>query len=270
MRCPRSTPEIAGAGVRSSRPRRRRSAARRSPCATAFRPRPSRRSSSVAASATRSCRASARCARISEWSDRQDAPLRRRAGRRGCSESRELNAQKRVDRERVPRRGLVIEARNEAGAGTIGDILALRALRRGAAGIVTDGAVRDSAAVSASRDPHVLPGAHASVLGTHHYPARDGCPCRRAQGFSSCRAMSSSATRRESSSCQLSSPRGCARRRRAGARRGVRARARRRRREHGRCLPAADRAPTRVQGVVDDPSERGRGPDEVPIGSGIR
>ena len=39
---------------------------------------------------------------------------------------------------------LIMEARGEAGAGTIGDILAARVLARGGAGIVTDGGVRDT------------------------------------------------------------------------------------------------------------------------------
>jgi regulator of RNase E activity RraA len=64
---------------------------------------------------------------------------------------------------------IVIEARGEWGAGTLGDILALRAATRGAAGVVTDGGVRDAAAVS-----EILPvfssGPHPSVLGRKHVP----------------------------------------------------------------------------------------------------
>ncbi len=44
---------------------------------------------------------------------------------------------------------IVIEARGETGSGTLGDVLALRAHVRGAAGIVTDGGVRDADAVAA-------------------------------------------------------------------------------------------------------------------------
>ena len=59
------------------------------------------------------------------------------------------NAQKRafdaVDEGEI----IVIEARGEKGSGTLGDILALRAQVRGAAGIITDGGVRDFAAVAA-------------------------------------------------------------------------------------------------------------------------
>ena len=67
----------------------------------------------------------------------------------------ELNAQKRavesIGRDEV----LVIDARQEPGAGTIGDILAARALARGAAGIVTDGGLRDTAAVAALELPGI-------------------------------------------------------------------------------------------------------------------
>ena len=53
----------------------------------------------------------------------------------------------------------MIEARGETGTGTVGDILALRAQVRGAAGIVTDGGVRDDAAVVAnSACPSTAPG----------------------------------------------------------------------------------------------------------------
>ena len=75
------------------------------------------------------------------------------------------NAQKRAFD--ALRRGevLVIEARGERGAGTLGDILALRAQVRGAAGIVTDGAARDVAAVAALEIPVFAAGAHPAVLG---------------------------------------------------------------------------------------------------------
>ena len=53
---------------------------------------------------------------------------------------------------------LVIEARGERGTGTVGDVLALRAQVRGAAGIVTDGGVRDFDAVAGVRHPRVLAG----------------------------------------------------------------------------------------------------------------
>jgi regulator of RNase E activity RraA len=65
---------------------------------------------------------------------------------------------------------LVMEARGDRTAGTIGDILALRALVRGAAGIVTDGGLRDSAAVAALDIPTYHGGEHPSVLGRRHVP----------------------------------------------------------------------------------------------------
>ncbi len=65
---------------------------------------------------------------------------------------------------------IVIEARGEHGAGTLGDVLALRARARGAAGIVTDGAVRDHDAVAATGIPVYSSGAHPAVLGRKHVP----------------------------------------------------------------------------------------------------
>ncbi|MGN8025178.1 fumarylacetoacetate hydrolase family protein [Microbacterium sp. 22242] len=65
---------------------------------------------------------------------------------------------------------IVIEARGEAGTGTLGDILALRAKTRGAAGVVTDGGVRDFAAVAEIGLPVFSQGAHPSVLGRRHVP----------------------------------------------------------------------------------------------------
>jgi 5-oxopent-3-ene-1,2,5-tricarboxylate decarboxylase / 2-hydroxyhepta-2,4-diene-1,7-dioate isomerase len=80
------------------------------------------------------------------------------------------NAQKRafdaVDAGEI----IVIEARGETGSGTLGDILALRAKARGAAGIITDGGVRDYDAVAAIGIPVYSSGAHPAVLGRKHVP----------------------------------------------------------------------------------------------------
>ncbi|OJU40493.1 MAG: hypothetical protein BGN97_11745 [Microbacterium sp. 69-10] len=65
---------------------------------------------------------------------------------------------------------IVIEARGDAGTGTLGDILALRAKTRGAAGVVTDGGVRDFDAVAEIGLPVFSKGAHPSVLGRRHVP----------------------------------------------------------------------------------------------------
>ncbi|MDO5719377.1 MAG: fumarylacetoacetate hydrolase family protein [Actinomycetaceae bacterium] len=65
---------------------------------------------------------------------------------------------------------LVMEARRDNTAGTLGDILALRAKVRGAAGIITDGAVRDAAAVADVGLPVFCGGHHPAVLGRRHVP----------------------------------------------------------------------------------------------------
>lgn len=65
---------------------------------------------------------------------------------------------------------IVIEARGETGSGTLGDVLALRARARGAAGIVTDGGVRDYDAVAEVGIPVFSAGAHPAVLGRKHVP----------------------------------------------------------------------------------------------------
>jgi 2-keto-4-pentenoate hydratase/2-oxohepta-3-ene-1,7-dioic acid hydratase in catechol pathway/regulator of RNase E activity RraA len=92
------------------------------------------------------------------------------------ADTRELNAQKQAIESISPGEVLVIDARDEPGAGTIGDILALRALRRGAAGIVTDGGLRDSPAVGALDIPTYYRAPHASVLGLLHYPLETNVP----------------------------------------------------------------------------------------------
>jgi 2-keto-4-pentenoate hydratase/2-oxohepta-3-ene-1,7-dioic acid hydratase in catechol pathway/regulator of RNase E activity RraA len=65
---------------------------------------------------------------------------------------------------------LVMEARGEKGTGTIGDILALRAQVRGAAAVITDGGVRDFAAVAAMEMPTYYSNPHPAVLGRRHIP----------------------------------------------------------------------------------------------------
>nr|WP_315266421.1 fumarylacetoacetate hydrolase family protein [Microbacterium lemovicicum] len=80
------------------------------------------------------------------------------------------NAQKRAFDAVEEGEVIVIEARGESGSGTLGDILALRARTRGAAGIVTDGGVRDMDAVAAIGLPVYSRGAHPAVLGRKHVP----------------------------------------------------------------------------------------------------
>jgi 5-oxopent-3-ene-1,2,5-tricarboxylate decarboxylase/2-hydroxyhepta-2,4-diene-1,7-dioate isomerase len=93
-----------------------------------------------------------------------------------AADNAELNAQKRAIETIGPGEVLVIEARGELGAGTIGDILALRALRRGATGIVTDGGLRDTPAVAGLDIPTYYAISHASQLGIAHYPLDVGVP----------------------------------------------------------------------------------------------
>ncbi|MGX1695565.1 fumarylacetoacetate hydrolase family protein [Microbacterium keratanolyticum] len=80
------------------------------------------------------------------------------------------NAQKRAFDAVEEGEIIVIEARGDASTGTLGDILALRAKARGAAGVVSDGGVRDFAAVAEIGLPVFSQGAHPSVLGRKHVP----------------------------------------------------------------------------------------------------
>ncbi|WP_413452512.1 fumarylacetoacetate hydrolase family protein [Georgenia phoenicis] len=65
---------------------------------------------------------------------------------------------------------VVMEARGDSSAGTLGDILAMRAKVRGAAGIITDGAVRDAVPVASIGLPVYSSGKHPAVLGRRHVP----------------------------------------------------------------------------------------------------
>ena len=80
------------------------------------------------------------------------------------------NAQKRGVDSLNPGDVLVVEARGEHGTGTIGDILALRAVQRGAVGFVSDGGVRDARGVAETGLPVFAATAHPAVLGRRHVP----------------------------------------------------------------------------------------------------
>ena len=65
---------------------------------------------------------------------------------------------------------LVMDARGEIRAGTIGNILVTRMRQRGAAGLVTDGAYRDAAGIAAVGLPAYSRGTHAATNVTLHHP----------------------------------------------------------------------------------------------------
>lgn len=71
---------------------------------------------------------------------------------------------------------LVIDARSELGAASLGDILATRVWRRGAAGIVTDGCLRDSPGFADIDLPVYFRAPHASVRSIAHHPVDTGLP----------------------------------------------------------------------------------------------
>jgi 5-oxopent-3-ene-1,2,5-tricarboxylate decarboxylase / 2-hydroxyhepta-2,4-diene-1,7-dioate isomerase len=94
-----------------------------------------------------------------------------RAARRG-----EEDAQKLAIETVSPGDVLIMEARGEAGAGTIGDILAARVLARGGAGIVTDGGVRDSPGVAELAIPTYFQAPNAASLWLKHIPLEIDVP----------------------------------------------------------------------------------------------
>lgn len=81
-----------------------------------------------------------------------------------------VNAQRRAIESMQPDEVLIMEAGNQAGAGTFGDIFALRSLRLGATGIITDGAVRDTPAVAEMDIPVYHFASHAATFGRLHMP----------------------------------------------------------------------------------------------------
>lgn len=71
---------------------------------------------------------------------------------------------------------LVIDARGDTRAGSLGNILATRIKARGAAGIVTDGAFRDTPAIQAIELPTYARGQHPNISFTIHHPVEINGP----------------------------------------------------------------------------------------------
>jgi regulator of RNase E activity RraA len=71
---------------------------------------------------------------------------------------------------------LVIDARNDIGAATLGNILAERIAIRGAAGIVTDGAMRDTSAFRTIDLPTYVRATHQTQSTARHHPADMNVP----------------------------------------------------------------------------------------------
>ena len=71
---------------------------------------------------------------------------------------------------------LVIDARGDTRAGTMGSILAERLRQKGVAGLVTDGAYRDSPAIAASGMPAFARSMNAHTNKTVHYPSEIQVP----------------------------------------------------------------------------------------------
>ena len=81
-----------------------------------------------------------------------------------------VNAQRRAVEGLKPEDVLVIEARGEAHAATIGDIFVMRSKALGAAGIVSDGGLRDTPAIYGIDIPVYHLSSHAATLGRLHMP----------------------------------------------------------------------------------------------------
>lgn len=71
---------------------------------------------------------------------------------------------------------LVVDAREEMGAATLGSILATRMMARGAAGIVSDGCFRDYPGIQELNWPTYARGRHAGMNTTRLYPADNNVP----------------------------------------------------------------------------------------------
>src|SRR5699024_7651929 len=75
-----------------------------------------------------------------------------------------------------PESVLVIDARGDLGAASFGHILATRLLKRQVAGLVTDGALRDSPRFSELDFPTYYQGSHATTSSVVHHPVDINTP----------------------------------------------------------------------------------------------
>ena len=75
-----------------------------------------------------------------------------------------------------PGQVLVIDARGETGAASFGAIIATRVWKRGAAGVVTDGALRDRPSFASIEMPTYCRGSHATTSSTKHIAVDTNVP----------------------------------------------------------------------------------------------
>jgi regulator of RNase E activity RraA len=87
-----------------------------------------------------------------------------------------LNMQRAAIESLRPGEVLVIDARNETDAGTIGDIFAMRAIQLGAVGMVTDGAVRDASALRRMSIAVYQRASHGATFRRLHMPVDQQVP----------------------------------------------------------------------------------------------
>lgn len=86
------------------------------------------------------------------------------------------NAQRRAVESIRPEEVLIVEARGEPDAGTIGDIFTMRLLKQGGTGFITDGALRDTPAIAEIDVPIYHLSSHAATLGRLHTPLDNQIP----------------------------------------------------------------------------------------------
>jgi regulator of RNase E activity RraA len=93
------------------------------------------------------------------------------------AEFNNLTNKQRIAVEQVgPGDVLVIDARGDTRAGSLGNILATRVKERGAAGIVTDGSFRDTPAIRTIDIPTYARGQHPNISFTIHHPVDINVP----------------------------------------------------------------------------------------------
>lgn len=103
-------------------------------------------------------------------------PMREDLDLRQVDFDNETNIQRIAVEELGPGDVLVIDARNDANAATLGNILATRSMMRGAAGIVSDGPVRDYPAFNDIGLPVYVRGRNAALSSVRHHPADRNVP----------------------------------------------------------------------------------------------